>query len=89
MVTIAQDVKIESYSRTTKSENVGVNFGFGDGKASFGRNSNKVHETKEESHHQVNIAIPIPAECNEAVMEQVLQLANNALYGGSKQKRIK
>ena len=67
MVTIAQDVKMEWYSRTSKSENVGVNFGFGDGIASFGLTSNKVkvHETKQERHHQVNIRIQIPGECKE------------------------
>ena len=93
VVTIAQDVKMESYSRTSKSENFGVNFGFGDGIASFGLKSNKVkvHETKQESHHQVNIGIQIPGECNESCREQANQafhLANNALHGGSKQKRI-
>ena len=93
VVTIAQDVKMESYSRTSKSENFGINFGFGDGIASFGLNSNKVEvlETKLESHHQVNIGIQISGECNEACREQanqVFQLANNALHGGSKQKRI-
>lgn len=93
VVTMAQDVKMESYSRTSKSESIGVNFGFGDGIASFGLNSNKVkvHETKEESHHQVNIGIQIPGECNEGCREQAnqaFQLANNALHGGSKQKRI-
>ena len=89
VVTIAQDVKTESYSRRSKSENFGVNFGFGNGIASFGLNSDKVHETKQESHHQVNIGIQIPAgECDEGCREQVFQLANNALHGGSKQKRI-
>ena len=93
VVTIAQDVKMESYSRTSKSENVGVNFEFGDGIASFGLNSNKVkvYETKQESHHQVNIGMQIPGECNESCREQANQafhLGNNALHGGSKQKRI-
>ena len=93
VVTIAQDVKRKSYSRTSKSENIGVNFRFGDGIASFGLNSNivKVQETNQESHHQVNIGIQIPRECNEGCREQAnqgFQLANNALHGGSKQKRI-
>ena len=89
VVKIVQDVKIESSSQTSKSENVGVSVGFGDGKASFGLNIKKikVYETKQESHHQVHIEMQIPGECNEGCREQasqVLQLANNALHGGSK-----
>lgn len=93
VVTILQEVKKEFSSQTSKSKNFGVNFGFGDGIASFGLNSNKVkvHETKEVNHHQFNMMIKIPAECNEGCREQAnqaFQLANNALHGGSKQKKI-
>ena len=49
VVTIARDVKMESSSRTSKSEKSGVNLGVDDGKASFGLNSDqvKVYETKQ------------------------------------------
>ena len=93
VVTVAQDVKMESTSQTSKSENFGLNFGFGSGMPTLGVNFNKVkvHQTKQESHHQTQISIKIPAECNEGCKEQAnqaFQLANNALYGGSKQNKI-
>lgn len=94
VVTVAQDVKIESTSRATKSENVGLNLGIGDtGIPTLGLNyhKTKIHETRQESHHQVNIAIKVPGECNEGCKEQAkqaFQLANNALHGGSKQKQV-
>ena len=94
MVTIAQDVKMEFSSRTSKSDNFGVNFRFWDGIPSIELNSNKgnVRETKQVIHHRVNIGIKIPGDCNKQgcreQANQAFQLANNALHGGSKQKKI-
>lgn len=93
VVTIVQDVNIESNSRTSKSENFGLDFGFGSGIPTLGLNYNKVKviETKQQIHHHANIGIKIPGECNEGCREQANQafhLANNALHGGSKQKKI-
>ena len=94
VVTVAQDVKVESSSRASKSENFGLNLGMGNmGIPTLGVNyqKTKIHETRQESHHQVNIAIKIPGDCNEGCKEQAnqaFQLANNALHGGSKQKRV-
>ena len=96
VVTVAQDVKMEWSSQTSKSESFGLNFGFGSGIATLGANFNKVkvHQTKQEIHHQAQIVIKIPGECNEGSegckerTNQAFQLANNALHGGSKQKNI-
>lgn len=93
VVTVAQDFKMESTSRASKSKNFGLNLGMGTGIPTLGVNYNKVkvHETRQESHHQVNIAIKIPGDCNEGCKEQAnqaFQLANNALHGGSKQKQV-
>ena len=94
VVTVAQDVKMESSSQTSKSENFGLNVGFGSGIPTLGVNFNKVkvHQTKQEIHHQAQIVIKIPGECNAGCKEQAnqaFQLANNALHGGSKQNKIK
>ena len=86
VVTIAQDVKTEKSSRTSKSESFGLNLGFqNSGIPSFGVNYQKVkiNEQRQESHHQVNIAINIPSDCDEGCKkhaDKVFQLANNALY---------
>ena len=92
VMTVAQDVKVEVTSRESKSENFGVNLGLGDAPL-IGLNYQKakVRETRQESHHQVNIAIKIPGECSEGCREQAnkaFDIANNALYGGSKQKQV-
>ena len=93
VITVAQDVHAETTSRTSKSENFGFNLELASGLPSLGVSHNKVkiHEKKQQSHHQVNIAVDIPADCNEACNEnakQAFQLANNALHGGSQQKRV-
>ena len=94
VVTIAQDVKTETNSRASKSESFGLNLGLQNtGIPVLGVNYQKVkiHEQRQESHHQVNIAINIPGDCNEGCKEhadKAFQLANNALYGESKQKRL-
>lgn len=93
VITVAQDVHSESTSRTSKSENFGFNLGPASGSPLLGVSYNKVeiHEKKQQSHHQVNIAINIPTDCNEACNEnvkQAFQVANNALHGGSQQKRV-
>ena len=94
VVTIAQDVKTEKSSRTSKSESFGLNLGFqNSGIPSFGVNYQKVkiNEQRQESHHQVNIAINIPSDCDEGCKkhaDKVFQLANNALYSNAKQKRL-
>ena len=65
VVTIAQDVKTEKSSQTSKSESFGLNLGFqNSGIPSFGVNYQKVkiNEQRQESHHQVNIAINIPSD---------------------------
>ena len=62
VVTIAQDVKTEKSSQTSKSESFGLNLGFqNSGVPSFGVNYQKVKITaqRQERHHQVNIAINI------------------------------
>lgn len=87
-----QDVKVESTIRESKSENFGVNLGLGDAPL-IGLNYQKakIRETRQESHHQVNIAIKIPGECGEGCREQAnkaFDIGNNALYGGSKQKQV-
>ena len=85
VVTVFQDVKVESSRETSKSENFGLS-----GIPTLGVNFNKVkvHQTKQEIHHQAHIVIKIPAgECNEGI-KQAFQLANNALHGGSKQNKI-
>ena len=92
VMTVAQDVKEEATSRKSKSEKFGVNSGSGDA-PSIGLNyqKTKVRETRKESHHQVHIEIKIPGECDESCREQAnkaFELANNALYGGSKQKQV-
>lgn len=92
VMTVAQDVKVEATSRESKSENFGVNLGLGDAPL-IGLNYQKakIRETRQESHHQVNIAIKIPGECSEGCREQAnkaFDFANNALYGGSKQKQV-
>ena len=72
---IAQDVKTEKSSRT-----IGVNY-----------QKVKINEQRQESHHQVNIAINIPSDCDEGCKkhaDKVFQLANNALYSDAKQKRL-
>lgn len=71
VITVAQDVKVESTIRESKSENFGVNLGLGDVPL-IGLNYQKakIRETREESHHQVNIAIKIPGECGEGCREQ-------------------
>jgi len=76
VVTIAQDEEIESYSRTSKSENFGVNFGFGDGIASFGLNCNKV-KTREPSEQRHK---------NSDSMQRELQ--GTGQPGGSKSKVV-
>ena len=91
VVTIAQDVKMETNSRESKSESFGLNLGF-EGKG-LGLNYQKVkiREQSQQSHHQVNIAINIPGDCKEGCKEQadkVFQLANNALHSDTKQKRV-
>ena len=51
----------------------------------------KINEQRQESHHQVNIAINIPSDCDEGCKkhaDKVFQLANNALYSDAKQKRL-
>lgn len=93
VVTIAQDVKTEASSRESKSESFGLNLGLGMGIPMIGVNYQKVkiHEQRQESHHQVNIAIKIPGDCNEGCKEQAgkaFQIANNALHSGSEQKRV-
>ena len=91
---IAQDVKTEKSSQTSKSESFGLNLGFqNSGIPSFGVNYQKVkiNEQRQESHHQVNIAINIPSDCDEGCKkhaDKVFQLANNALYSDAKQKRL-
>ena len=92
VMTVAQDVKVVATSRESKSENFGVNLGLGDAPL-IGLNYQKakIRETRQESHHQVNIAIKIPGECSEGCREQAnkaFDFANNALYGGSKQKQV-
>ena len=93
VVTIAQDVKTEKSSRTSKSESFGLNLGFqNSGIPSFGVNYQKVkiNEQRQESHHQVNIAINIPSDCDEGCKkhaDKLFQLANNALYSDAKHKR--
>ena len=92
VMTVAQDVKVLATSRKSKSENFGVNLGLGDA-PSIGVNYQKakITETRQESHHQVNIEIKIPGECSEGCREQAnkaFDIANNALYGGSKQKQV-
>ena len=93
VINVAQDVNVESTTRTSKSENFGFDLKLGSGLPSLGVSYNKVkiHETKQQSHHQVNMMINIPADCNQACEEnakQAFQLANNALHGGSQQKRV-
>lgn len=93
VINVAQDVNVESTTRTSKSENFGFDLKLGSGLPSLGVSYNKVkiHETKQQSHHQVNMVINIPADCNQACEEnakQAFQLANNALHGGSQQKRV-
>lgn len=93
VITVAQDVHVESTSQTSKSESFGFDLKLASGLPSLGVNYNKVkiHETKQQSHHQVNMVINIPADCNQACEEnakQAFQLANNALHGGSQQKRV-
>ena len=91
VVTIAQDVKTEKSSQTSRSESFGLNLGFqNSGIPSFGVNYQKVkiNEQRQESHHQVNIAINIPSDCDEGCKkhaDKVFQLANNALYSDAKQ----
>ena len=92
VMTVAQDVKVLATSRKSKSENFGVNLGLGDAPL-IGVNYQKakITETRQESHHQVNIEIKIPGECSEGCREQAnktFDIANNALYGGSKQKQV-
>lgn len=92
VITVAQDVKVESTIRESKSGNFGVNLGLGDAPL-IGLNYQKakIRETRQESHHQVNIAIKIPGECGEGCREQAnkaFDIGNNALYGGSKQKQV-
>ena len=63
VVTIAQDVKTEKSSQTSKSESFGLNLGFqNSGIPSFGVNYQKVNEQRQESHYQVNIFINIPSD---------------------------
>ena len=92
VVTIAQDVKTEKSSRTSKSESFGLNLGFqNSGIPSFGVNYQKVNEQRQESHHQVNISINIPSDCDEGFKkhaDKVFQFAKNALYSDEKQKRL-
>ena len=94
VVTIAQDVKTEKSSRTSKSESFGLNLGFqNSGIPSFGVNYQKVkiNEQRQESHHQVNIVINIPSDCDEGCKkhaDEVFQLANNALYSDAKHKHL-
>ena len=93
VINVAQDVNVESTTRMSKSENFGFDLKLGSGLPSLGVSYNKVkiHETKQQSHHQVNMMINIPADCNQACEEnakQAFQLANNALHGGSQQKRV-
>ena len=66
VMTVAQDVKVEAMSRESKSESFGVNLGLGDAPL-IGLNYQKakIRATRQESHHQVNIAIKIPRECSE------------------------
>ena len=69
-MTIAQDVKTEKSSRTSKSESFGLNLRFqNSGIPSFGVNYQKVkiNEQRQESHYQVNIAINIPSDCDEGL----------------------
>ena len=86
VVTIAQDVKTEKSSRTSKSESFGLNLGFqNSGIPSLGVNYQKVkiNEQRQESHHQMNIVINIPSDCDEGCKKHtnhVFQLVNNALY---------
>ena len=91
VVTIAQDVKTEASSRESKSESFGLNFGFQDMALGINYQKVKIREQRQESHHQVNIAINVPGDCNEGCKEQAdkaFQLANNALHSGSHQKRV-
>lgn len=92
VVTIAQDVKTEKSSQTSKSESFGLNLGFqNSGIPSFGVNYQKVNEQRQESHHQVNISINIPSDCDEGFKkhaDKVFQFAKNALYSDEKQKRL-
>ena len=93
VITVAQDAHVESTSQTSKSESFGFDLKLGSGLPSLGGSFKKVkiHETKQQSHHQVNMVINIPADCNQACEEnakQAFQLANNALHGGSQQKRV-
>ena len=93
-MTIAQDVKTEKSSQTSRSESFGLNLRFqNSGIPLFGVNYQKVkiNEQRQESHHQVNMAINIPSDCDEGCKkhaDKVFQLANNALYSDAKQKRL-
>lgn len=94
VVTIVQDVTTEKSSQTSKSKSFALNGGFkNSGIPKFGVNYQKVKtlEQRQESHHQVNITINIPSDCDEGCKEhadKAFQLANNALYGSSKQNRL-
>ena len=93
MITVDQHVHVESSTHTSKSESFDFDLKLVSEVPSVGVSYNKVkiHETKQQSHHQVNMVINIPADCNQACEEnakQAFQLANNALHGGSQQKRV-
>lgn len=91
VVTIAQDVKTEASSRESKSESFGLNLGFEGTGLGINYQKVKIREQKQESHHQVNIAINVPGDCNEGCKVQAdkaFELANNALHGDSHQKRV-
>ena len=94
VVTMAEDAKTEKSSPTSKSESFGLNLGFqNSGIPSLGVNYQKVkiNEQRQESHHQMNIVINIPSDCDEGCKKHtnhVFQLVNNALYNDSKQKRL-
>ena len=89
VITVTQDVKVVSTSRESKSESFGVNLGLGDATLiELNSQKAKIRETRQESHHRVNMEIKMPGECSEGCREQAFDIAKNALYGGSKQKQI-
>lgn len=65
VVTIAQDVKMETSSRESKSESFGLNLGFQGTGLGVNYQKVKIREQTQQSHHQVNIAINIPGDCKD------------------------